>query len=96
MWALMAAAFAHGVGADQVVVQAQDDRLLVVATPRSSLFPFADDDGDGLLDRHEVARHREALDRAFDAGFRLETGMDGETYLADIVVPEAHAGHGEA
>lgn len=96
MIALVSLAFAHGVGVDQVVLQARGDTLLVVATPRTSFFGFADDDGDGLLTADEVRRHKQALNEAFDRDFVLDTGREGTTYLSDIIVPDAHSGHGEA
>lgn len=96
MIALVSTALAHGVGVDQVVLQARGDTLLVVATPRTSFFPFADDDGDGFLTADEVRRHKHELNEAFDRDFVLDVGQDGTAYLSDIIVPDAHSGHGHA
>jgi hypothetical protein len=84
-------AFAHGLDADQVVVDVTDDTVLLAFTPRAATFPGADDDGDGRLSVDEVRRHRDLIETMVDDGLVLrdQRGRRGETYFRDVVLPHA-------
>jgi len=54
-------ASAHGLEAGQVSVLIDTVNAGVIAAPYASAFPFADDNGDGLLSTAEIDTHQEAI-----------------------------------
>ena len=88
---LASLAFGHGVDQDQIMVDVTDDRVLFAVTPRASLFPTADEDGDGELSIDEIRRHRDVIDATIDDGLSLtdQRGRRGRVYFSDVVLPHA-------
>jgi len=88
---LATAALAHGLDMDQIAVDVNDDKALFTITPRASLFPSVDEDGDGELSVDEIRRRRDVIDATIGAGIVLtdQAGRSGTTYFSDVVLPHA-------
>ncbi len=71
-------ALAHGLDAGRMTVELEHTALMVVATPKAAQFEFADDNGDGRLNRLEVKAHRPAMRAVFDGAVSV-TADDGAT-----------------
>lgn len=91
-------AFAHGLEAGQMSVLIDNVNVGVVAAPYASAFPFADDNGDGLLSTAEIDTHRDAI-HAFikeRVVLRNEAETAATILHIDVVVPdEAATGKGD-
>ncbi len=77
-----ASSTAHGLDAGRYTVEREGLVVRVVGTPRSADLRAFDDDGDGLLARHEVRAHRAELRAAVDAGF-VVTADDGSAPICE-------------
>ena len=97
-WVLSSgSASAHGLDADRIDIALRDDVAEVVATPPVAILPFADDDGDGRLERSEVRAHREEIRAALSDAVTLtdDRGRTGTTELFDVSTPDGPGPHGE-
>lgn len=65
-------AAAHGMDAHRVQVELDGAVVRVAVTPGVDAFPDADQDGNAVLDRAEVAAARSAIRARFEAAFHLE------------------------
>jgi hypothetical protein len=65
-------AAAHGIDAHRVQVELDGAVVRVAVTPGVDAFPDADQDGNAILDRAEVAAARGALRARFEFAFHLE------------------------
>lgn len=86
---LLAIAWGHAPDLGQVSLQAQGERVFLVATPPSAVFGFADDDGDGELALEELRAHRRTIQERVQEGVvvRDQQGRPGRTAFFDVLLP---------
>lgn len=78
--ACLQVASAHGMDAHRLTLEVEDAVVRVTATPGVESLRSADTNGDGLLDRAEVAAARDAIRALFTRDFRLtDLAGDGAT-----------------
>ncbi len=89
----MNVASAHGLEAGQVSVLIDTVNAGVIAAPYASAFPFADDNGDGLLSTAEVDTHRDAIYASIKERvlLRNEVGTPATILHIDIALPDGAA-----
>lgn len=90
-------ASAHGLEAGQLSVLIDNGNGAIIVAPYASAFPFADDNGDGLLSADEVSRHEEAIHAlvAEQVVLRDETGQAATVITIDAVAPDTANGAGD-
>ncbi len=90
-------ASAHGLEAGQVSVLIDNVNAAVIIAPYASAFPFADENGDGLLSAAEVDTHKDAIhalvmERVI---LRNEAGQAATVRTLDASAPASASGEGE-
>lgn len=80
--AWLSSASAHGLDAHRLTLEVEDAVVRVTATPGVESLRSADTNGDGLLDRAEVAAARGAIRDLFTRDFQL-TDLAGDGAICD-------------
>lgn len=82
---------AHGLEAGQLSVLIDNVNGAVILAPYSSAFPFADEDGDGLLSAEEVSLHEDAIRARVSERvvLRNEAGQTATVIYFDATTPES-------
>lgn len=91
-------AAAHGLEAGQFSVLLDGVKATITLAPYAAAFPFADDNGDGLLSIREVDTHRDAIQTSIKARVQLrnEAAKAAVMLHIDVFVPdETVAGEGD-
>ncbi len=90
-------ASAHGLEAGQLSILIDNVNAAIIIAPYASTFPFADENGDGLLSAVEVTRHEDAI-RALvieRVVLRNETGQAATVISIDAAAPDTASGEGD-
>lgn len=88
---------AHGLEAGQLSVFIDNANAAIIITPYASTFPFADENGDGLLSTTEVSLHEDAI-HAFvteQVVLRNETGEVATVITIDAAAPDTATDAGD-
>lgn len=89
---------AHGLEAGQLSILIDDVNAAIIVAPYASAFPFADDNGDGMLSTVEVDTHQDAIHAFIEERVVLRNEVDTAATILhiDVVVPDETAtGNGD-
>lgn len=90
-------ASAHDLEAGQLSVLLDNVNAAVIVAPYASAFPFADENGDGLLSVDEVSRHEDAIHALVieRVVVRNEAGQAATVSNIAVAVPDSATGEGD-
>lgn len=93
----MNTASAHGLEAGQMSVLIDNVYAAIIVAPYASTFPFADENGDGLLSADEVSQHEDAIHALVieRVVLRNEAGQAATVSSIEAAVPDTATGEGE-
>ena len=90
-------ASAHGIEAGQMSVLIDNVNAGVIIAPYASTFPFADENGDGLLSPEEVSLHEAEIHALVkeQVVLRNEAGEAADVITIDVAAPESATSEGD-